>query len=187
MKNKTVVAMLLLSLVSFTVLPVYADPSLVLVGSVGMAMVVHENLMVEFVDFSRTPYGRADVMEVFTMDETLVMCVTDNAELAILLDDLYGGVGPITVVSDDELEVWRIGWTLYAELSVQAGDVHPICAEIEGDSGKPMKESVSMPLNDYVIEMTAISHNAVASLVYDGEICPGLGVVSTFLMKLTPT
>lgn len=187
MKNKTVVMMLLLSLVSFTVLPVYADPSLVLVGSVGMAMVLHENLVVEFVDFSRSPYGRADLMEVLTVDEIPVICVTDNAELAILLDDLYGGMVPIIVVSDDELEVWRIGRTLYAELTVQAGDMHPICAEIEGVTGKPMKESVSMPLNGYVIEMTAISRNAVASLVYDGETCPGLGVVGTFLMKLTPT
>lgn len=188
-----IILALFLVLVSVTATPALAQPKLVFVGSFGGAPVPeHDGMMVEFLDFRESPCGRADVLMVSIMvdeEEVPVCAVTDNEDFAALLDEMFGGMVPVVVVEDEELEVWRKGRTMFAELTVQAEDVHPVSAEIKGCSGKPEKgmESETMP-SGAEMTMTYIAYEAVVSFVYDDTPCPPtVGMVGPqFLLKITP-
>jgi hypothetical protein len=184
---------LFLVLVSAAATPALAKPKMVFVGSFGGAPVlVHEGMMVEFMDFRESPCGRADMLMISIMvneEEVPVCAVTDNEDLGYLLDEMFAGMVPIIVVEDDELEVWRKGRTLFAELTVEAGPIHPVYAEFKGCSGKPEKgmESETMP-NGWEMTMTYIGYEAAVSFVYDETPCPPtVGMVGPqFLLKITP-
>lgn len=183
---------LFLVLMSLNTMPALAQPQLVLVGSFGGAPVLgHDSLMmVEFLDFKRSPCGRADVLmlsEIVDMEEEPVAAVTDNEEFVFFLEAML--IPIVVVVEAEELEVWMKGRTMFAELTVQAGPLHPIYAEIKGCSGKPMKgeESGPMPGGGWMT-MTYIGYEAVVSFVYDDTPCPPtVGMVGPqFLLKVTP-
>ena len=184
---------LFLVLVSAAATPAIAQPQMVFVGSFGGAPVpVHEGMMVEFLDFRESPCGRADMLMISIMMDDVevpVCAVTDNEDLGDLLDEMFGGMVPIIVVEDEELEVWRKGRTMFAELKVPAGPIHPVSAEIKGCSGKPEKgmESETMP-NGWEMTMTYIGYEAAVSFVYDETPCPPtVGKVGPqFLLKITP-
>lgn len=188
------VPLMLVVLISTYATPTLAEPTLVFVGSFGGAPVPgHDGLMmVEFLDFRRSPAGRADVLmlsEIVDGVEVPVAVVTDNEEFADGMDEMFAGMVPIVVVEDDELEVWMKGRTMFAELTVEAEPIHPIYAEIKGCSGKPMKgeESETMP-DGSTMTMTYIGYEAVVYFVYDDVVCgPIPGIVGPqFLLKITP-
>jgi len=179
---------LFLVLVPGTATPALAQPELVFVGSVGIAPVPgHDGLMiVEFLDIKRSPVGRADALTLSTMAEEPVAAVTDNEEFAFFLEAMGF---PVVVVEDEELEVWMEGRTMYAELTVSAGPLHPIYAEFKGCYGKPIKgeESGPMPGGAWMT-MTYIGYEAVVYFMHDSVVCgpiPGI-VCPQFLLKVTP-
>jgi len=183
---------LFLVIVSATATPTLAQPQTVFVGSFGGASVPgHGDMMVEFLDFRKSPCGRADMLmiSIIVDGEVPVCAVTDNEDLGDLLDEMFGGMVPIIVVEDDELEVWRKGRTMFADLTVPAGDIHPVSAEFKGCSGKPEKgmESETMP-NGWEMTMTYISYEAIVSFEYDDTpYPPTVGMVGPqFLLKITP-
>lgn len=187
-----IVLVLSLSLVAATTTLAFADAKLVLVGSFGGAPVPgHDDVMVEFLDFRRSPYGKADCMMLSVLvdgEEWPILAATDNEELAELLDWMFGGMVPVVVVADDELEVWRRGRTLYAELTVQVGDVHPVYAEFKGCSGAAVRmvESETIP---GLCEMTlsAITLDAVVTYVCGEDTVLAVGMVGPqFLWTVTP-
>jgi len=187
-----IVLTLSLSLVAASTALAVADAKLVLVGSFGGAPVPgHDDVMVEFLDFTRSPYGKADCMMLSVLvdgEEMPILAVTDNDELAELLDWMFAGMVPIVVVADDELEVWRRGRTLYAELTVQVGDVHPVYAEFKGSSGAPVRmvESEIMP-GLFEMTLSAITLDAVVTYVCGEDMVQTVGMVGPqFLLTVTP-
>jgi len=181
-------------LVSTNIATAQAKSSLVFVGSSGVApILVHPGKIAEFLDLRESPCGRADALILSMLmgdppEEVPLTAVTDNEEFAGLLNEMFGGMVPVIVVEDSELEVWMKGRTMFAELTVPAGQLHPVSAEIKGCSGKPEKGMESETTPDYVMMMTYIGYEAVVSFVYDGTPCPPtVGMLAhQFLLKITP-
>ncbi len=102
-------------------------------------------MAVEVIDFRRTPFGWVDCLILYLMvdgQDVPLMVITDNQDFADLLDTMIGM--PFTiVVDDDELEVWRIGRRLYAELTTEDLPISPLYMEFKGWSGGPEFESGS--------------------------------------------
>lgn len=187
-----IVLILSLSLVAASTALAVADAKLVFVGSFGGAPVPgHDDVMVEFLDFRRSPYGKADCMMLSVLvdgEEWPILAVTDNEELAELLDWVFLEMVPVEVVAEDELEVWRRGRTLYAELTVQVGDVHPVYAEFKGCSGAAVRmvESETMP-GVYEMTLSAITLDAVVTYVCGEDMVQTVGMVGPqFLWTVTP-
>ncbi len=180
-------------IVSVNVMPVMGKTKLFFVGSFGGAPIVeHPDMMVEFLDFRMSPCGKADVIMVSMMIdgvEVPILAVTDNAEFGALLSQLFEGMVPVETVGEEELEVWMRGRTLFAELTVQVGDLHPVHAEFKGSSGKPFfgEETETMP--DYEMTMTYIAFSAIATFTSDGSPCQQtVGMMGPqFLLRIVPT
>jgi len=180
-------------LVSSNLMSVTAESGMVFVGSVGGAPVIeHPGMTVEFLDFRSSPCGRADAIMVSMLIDSMevpILAVTDNAEFGALLGQLFGGQVPVETVEEEELEVWRHGRTLFAELTVKVGDLHPVYAEFKGSSGAPIFGEESVALPGYELTMKYIAFYAIATFKSGGSQCQQtIGIMGPqFLMKVIPT
>lgn len=116
-------------------------------GSFGQAYIAppeHPNMMVEVFCFKRSPFGPLDMLIVYiwsNVTDTFVPTkgVTDNVECAILTDEMFAGIPSwlgAELVEGDELEVWRRGKRLFADLTVNVPpDIPPSYIEFQGCGG----------------------------------------------------
>ncbi len=132
---------LVLVLVSGAIIQALAKPkpSEVHYGSMGMTTWFsppdHPDMMIEALDIKRSPFGPYDFLSITILPNVTVI-ITDNNDAADFIDDVMGGGMPITTrVQDDDLEVWRKGKTLFAELNVEDGPVGNLSIVFKGIGG----------------------------------------------------
>ncbi len=114
-------------------------PSEVHYGSMGMTTWFsppdHPDMMIEVLDIKRSPFGPYDFLSI-TIFPNVTVIITDNNDIADFIDDVMGGGMNITTrVQDDELEVWRKGKTLFAELTMADGPVDNLSIVFKGIGG----------------------------------------------------
>lgn len=129
---------LFLVIVPLNATPAFAkpSPSEVHYGCLGGGMISTMGMqgMIEVINVERSPYGPYDFM--MMMIGPTVICVTDNADVVDDFEALMEGMGmpPITVVDDEDLEVWRRGKKVLAQTTEEVLG-YPFYIEFRGIGG----------------------------------------------------
>jgi len=115
------------------------EPSEVHCGSMGMTTWFsppdHPDMMIEALDIKQSPFGPYDFLSITILPDVMVV-ITDNNDMADFIDTVMAGGMPVTTrVQDDDLEVWRRGKSLFAELTVEDGPVGNLSIVFGGIGG----------------------------------------------------
>lgn len=169
-----IVLTLFLVLVSATSTPALAkrDNNLygVHYGSIGTTTLInlpdHGPMTIEAMNIERSPFGPYDFLGLMMMPDIMVM-ITDNDDFADFIDDVMFGGFPVTIrVQDNELEVWRKGKNLFAELKYSLSPIGNLSIVFEGFGGaKHGTETEEIPGTDLVMTAKFMGFNAFITIL----------------------
>ncbi len=178
---RTVLALFVV-LASATATPALAKPNDdVHYGSMGETMLFiqdHPLMAIEVMDIKRSPVGPYDCLIIMMMPDVMIL-VTDNEDFGEFIDDAFGVpefMDSYILVDDAQLEVWRRGKTLFAELTVnvtveppmvpQELTVDPLSIVFEGFGGaKSGTITEEIPGTELEIIVKYMGFNAFVTIV----------------------